>query len=158
LQLKCAYLVLAKVPLLEEAIFNRNKVTAERRRATCKVQHKECQIAKRDRNDNFIKRRKAGERGVSSNEDSHRSRRRAATYPARQWTRATCRGHPRRCLPAPSKCHHHSGRGRPRATGMWARARDKQLALPKRTSGGPPSHGAQQDERLRVAERRALPS
>jgi hypothetical protein len=33
------------------------------------VQHKKHQIAKRDRNDNRIKRRKAGEQGVSSNED-----------------------------------------------------------------------------------------
>jgi hypothetical protein len=57
------------VPLTEEAIFNRNKAVAERRRAACKVQHKEREIAKRDRNDNCIKRRKAGECGVSSNED-----------------------------------------------------------------------------------------
>jgi hypothetical protein len=33
LQLKCAHLVLAKAPLPEEAIFNRNKVAAERRHA-----------------------------------------------------------------------------------------------------------------------------
>jgi hypothetical protein len=69
LQLKCAYLVLAKAPLPEEAIFNRNKAVAERQRAACKAQHKERQIAKRDRKDNHIKRRKAGERGVSSDED-----------------------------------------------------------------------------------------
>jgi hypothetical protein len=56
-------------PLPEEAVFNRNKAAAEKRRATCKVQHKKHQIAKRDRNDNRIKRRKAGEQGVSSNED-----------------------------------------------------------------------------------------
>jgi hypothetical protein len=69
LQLKCAHLVPAKAPLPEEAIFNRNKAAAERRRAACKAQHKERQITKRDRNDNRIKRRKAGERGVSSDED-----------------------------------------------------------------------------------------
>jgi hypothetical protein len=69
LQLKCTHLVPAKAPLPEEAIFNRNKATAERRCAACKVQHKEREIAKRDWNDNNIKRRKAGERGVSSNED-----------------------------------------------------------------------------------------
>jgi hypothetical protein len=34
-----------------------------------KAQHKELEIAKRDRNDNHIKRRKVGERHVSSNED-----------------------------------------------------------------------------------------
>jgi hypothetical protein len=69
LQLKCVHLVPAKAPLPEEVIFNRNKVAAERWRVAHKAQHKECQIAKSDRNDNRIKRRKAGERGVSSDED-----------------------------------------------------------------------------------------
>jgi hypothetical protein len=46
LELKCTHLVLAKAPLPEEAIFNWNKATAERRRAARKVQHKERQIAK----------------------------------------------------------------------------------------------------------------
>jgi hypothetical protein len=55
--------------LPEEAIFNQNKAATEKRRAARKAQHKEREIAKRDRNDNHIKRRKAGERGVSSNED-----------------------------------------------------------------------------------------
>jgi hypothetical protein len=67
--LRCAHLVLTKAPLPEEEIFNRNKAVAERRRATCKAQHMEREIAKRDRNDNRIKRREVGERGVSSNED-----------------------------------------------------------------------------------------
>jgi hypothetical protein len=67
--LKCTYLVPAKAPLPEEAIFNRNKATTERRRTARKAQHKERQIAKRDRNDNRIKRWKAGERGISSDED-----------------------------------------------------------------------------------------
>jgi hypothetical protein len=69
LQLKCAYLVPAKVPLQEEAIFNRNKVAAERSRVTRKAQDKERQIAKRDGNDNRIKRQNVGECGVSSDED-----------------------------------------------------------------------------------------
>jgi hypothetical protein len=43
--------ILAKAPLPEEAIFNRNKAAVERRRATRKAQHKEREIAKRDRND-----------------------------------------------------------------------------------------------------------
>jgi hypothetical protein len=68
LQLKCAHLVLAKAPLPQEAIFNRNKAAAERRRAARKAQHKEREVSKHDRNDNRIK-RKAGERGISSNED-----------------------------------------------------------------------------------------
>jgi hypothetical protein len=63
------HLVPAKAPLPEEAIFNRNKAAAERRRAARKAQHKEREISKRDRNDNHIKWRKAGERDVSSNED-----------------------------------------------------------------------------------------
>jgi hypothetical protein len=69
LQLKCAHLVPAKAPLPEEAIFNRNKAAAERQCAARKAQHKECQIAKRDRTYNHIKRQKAGERGVFFDED-----------------------------------------------------------------------------------------
>jgi hypothetical protein len=69
LQLKCSHLVLAKALLSEEAIFNWNKAAAEMRRAACKAQHKEREIAKCDQNDNRIKRMKAGERGVFSNED-----------------------------------------------------------------------------------------
>jgi hypothetical protein len=67
--LKCAHLVLAKAPLPEEAIFNQNKVAAEKRRAARKAQDKKCQITMRDRNDNRTNRRKAGELGVSSDED-----------------------------------------------------------------------------------------
>jgi hypothetical protein len=59
----------AKAPLPEEAIFNQNKATAEKRRAAHKAQHKKFQIAKRDRNDDRTKSRKAGELGVSSDED-----------------------------------------------------------------------------------------
>jgi hypothetical protein len=69
LQLRCAYLVPAKAPLPEEAIFKWNKAVAERRHAAHKAQHKEREIAKRDQNDNHMKRQKAGERNVSSNED-----------------------------------------------------------------------------------------
>jgi hypothetical protein len=67
--LKCAHLIPAKAPLPEEAIFNRNKAATEKRHAARKAQHKKCQIAKRDRNDNCIKRWKAGELVVSSDED-----------------------------------------------------------------------------------------
>jgi hypothetical protein len=49
---------------------NRNKAVAEKHRAARKVQHKKRQITKHDRNDNRIKRRKAGELGVSSHEVS----------------------------------------------------------------------------------------
>jgi hypothetical protein len=69
LPLKCTHLVPAKAPLPEVAIFNQNQAAAEKRRAARKVQHKKCQIAKRDRNDDCNKRRKAGELGVSSDED-----------------------------------------------------------------------------------------
>jgi hypothetical protein len=68
-QLKCAHLIPAKEPLPEEAIFNQNQVAAEKRRTARKAQHKKRQIAKHDRNDNRNKRRKAGEQGVSSDED-----------------------------------------------------------------------------------------
>jgi hypothetical protein len=67
--LKCAHLVPAKAPLPEEAIFNQKKVAAEERRAARKAQHKKHQIAKRNRNDNHTKWRKAGEPSVSSDED-----------------------------------------------------------------------------------------
>jgi hypothetical protein len=67
--LKCAHLFPAKAPLPEEAIFNQNKAAVEKRRAARKAQHKKCQIAKRDRNDNRTKRQKAGEQGVSSDKD-----------------------------------------------------------------------------------------
>jgi hypothetical protein len=67
--LKCAHLVPAKALLPEEAIFNRNKAAIEKRCAARKAQHKKHQIAKRDCNDNHIKRRKAVELGVSSDED-----------------------------------------------------------------------------------------
>jgi hypothetical protein len=69
LQLKCAHLVPTKAPLSKEAIFYHNQAAAERRRVARKAQHKKRQIAKRDRNDNRNKRRKAGEQGVSFDED-----------------------------------------------------------------------------------------
>jgi hypothetical protein len=69
-QLKCAHLFPAKAPLPEEAIFNQNKAATEKRCAVRRAQHKKCQITKRDRNDNRTKRQKAGELGVSSEEDS----------------------------------------------------------------------------------------
>jgi hypothetical protein len=72
-QLKCAHLVPAKAPLPEEAIFNQNQAAVEKRRAARKAQHKKRQIAKCDRNDKYNKRRKAGELGVSSDEDQSSS-------------------------------------------------------------------------------------
>jgi hypothetical protein len=48
-----------------------NKVAAEKRHDVRKAQHKKRQIAKRVRNDNRIKRRKAGVLGVSSDEDPY---------------------------------------------------------------------------------------
>jgi hypothetical protein len=69
LQLKCAHLVPVKALLPEEAIFNKKQAATEKRHATRKAQHKKCQIAKRDRSGNCTKRWKAGELGVSSDED-----------------------------------------------------------------------------------------
>jgi hypothetical protein len=43
--LKCAHLVPAKVPLLEEAILNQNKAAVEKRHTARKAQHKKRQIA-----------------------------------------------------------------------------------------------------------------
>jgi hypothetical protein len=59
--LKCAHLISAKVPLQKEAIFNQNQAATEKRRAGHKAQYKKRQIAKRDRNGDRNKRRKAGE-------------------------------------------------------------------------------------------------
>jgi hypothetical protein len=58
-----------KPSLPEEAIFKCNQATAGRRRAERKLRHKEKEIAKHDRNDERIKRRKVGDTNVSSNED-----------------------------------------------------------------------------------------
>jgi hypothetical protein len=68
-QLKCAHLVPAKAPLLEEAIFNQNQAAAEKRRAARKAPYNKRQITKHDSNDDRNKRRKAGDTGVSSDED-----------------------------------------------------------------------------------------
>jgi hypothetical protein len=54
------HFVPSKAPLPEEAIFNQNQAAVEKRRAARKAQHKKRQIAKRDRNNNRTKRRKAG--------------------------------------------------------------------------------------------------
>jgi hypothetical protein len=69
LQLKYAHLFPAKAPLPEEAIFNQNQAVVKRRRAARRAQHKKRQITKHNRNDDLNKRRKAGEQGVSSDED-----------------------------------------------------------------------------------------
>jgi hypothetical protein len=68
-QLKCDHLIPAKAPLPEEAIFKQNQAAAEKRRIARKAQHKKRQITKRSRNDDINKGRKAGETGVSSDED-----------------------------------------------------------------------------------------
>jgi hypothetical protein len=65
----------------------------------------------------------------------HRTCRGLATLLAWWWTGARCRGRLHRHLLAPQKCRHRGGRRRPRATRMWAQARDKQHALPEKTSG-----------------------
>jgi hypothetical protein len=92
-------------------------------------------MAKHGRNDNCIKRRKAGSLASPPMKTRRLSRRGAATLPVRQLTRATCQGRPRRYLPPAPKCRRRDSRKRPRVIRMWVRAHDKQLALPKRTSG-----------------------
>jgi hypothetical protein len=118
--LKCAYLVPAKASLPEEAIFNRNKSAVEKRRAARKTQHKKRHIGKRDRNDNRIKRRKAGELGVSSDEDPspEPSWNDDVASAAVDWSDMS--GRPRRRLPAAPKCRHRDHHRRLRATRLWA--------------------------------------
>jgi hypothetical protein len=65
----------------------------------------------------------------------HPSRRGAAMSPVRRSARATCRGQPRRRLPAALKFRRHDSRRRLWVTRLWARPHVKQLALPERTSG-----------------------
>jgi hypothetical protein len=131
---KVCPLVPAKAPLPEEVIFNRNHAAAEKRRAARKTQHKNA------RSPSVIETRTASRgrrRGsvASPLMKIHRwSRRGVATLPARRWIGVRCRGRPCRRLLAPQKCRHHDGRRWPRAIRMWARARDKQLALPEKIS------------------------
>jgi hypothetical protein len=101
LQLRCAHLVPAKAPLPEEAFFNQNKEATERWRAVRKVQHKKREITKRDWNDNRIKRRKARECYVSSNEDPspEPSWSGDVAIAAVDWS--DCWGRPPRRLPVP---------------------------------------------------------
>jgi hypothetical protein len=107
----------------------------EKRHTARKAQHKKRQVAKRDHNDNRINRRKAGELGVSSDEDPRPSRCGVEMSPVPQSTGATCWGHPRRRPLAALKCRRRASRKRPCATRPWARARNSWLAPPERTSG-----------------------
>jgi hypothetical protein len=100
-----------------------------------KAQDKKRQIAKRDHNDNCNKRRKAGEQGVSSDEDPPPDRRGAAMSPAWRSTGETCRGHPRRRRPVALKCRCRADCGMQGMKKLWARAHVRWLPLPEWTSG-----------------------
>jgi hypothetical protein len=63
------------------------------------------------------------------------SRRGAEMSPARRSTGATCRSHPRCCLPAALKCRRRASRRRSCETRPWARAHSRRLAPPEKTSG-----------------------
>jgi hypothetical protein len=158
LYLKCAHLVPAKTPLPEEAIFNQNKAATEKRHAARKAQHKKRQIAKRDHNDNRNKRQKAGGLASPPMNTCRLSRRGAEMSPVRRSTRATCRGRPRRRLPAALKCHRRASHRRLGATRPWARSRVRRLPPSERTSGRSAPCGAQRDGCFRVAEICAPPS
>jgi hypothetical protein len=118
--LKCAHLILAKAPLPEEAIFNRNKAAVEKRHAARKAQHKKCQITKRDRNDNCIKRWKAGELGVSSDEDPSPEPSWSGDVASAVVDWSDMSGSSLSSPPAAPKCHRHDSCRRPRATRLWA--------------------------------------
>jgi hypothetical protein len=147
-------LVPAKAPLLEEAIFNRNKAVAERRHAMRKVQHKECEIAKRDRNNNRIKRQKAREHGVSSNE---------VPSPEPSWS-----GDVANAVVDWSNMSGSSTSSPPRAIEVTTAAADNhtreerglELAIgdslhPRGSAGDPSSHGARRAKRPASTERPA---
>jgi hypothetical protein len=107
----------------------------EKRRAARKAQHKKHQIAKRDHNDNRNKRQKAGGLASPPMNTCCLSHRGAEMSPVRRSTRATCRGRPRRRLPAALKCHRRASRRRLGATRPWARSRVRRLPPSERTSG-----------------------
>jgi hypothetical protein len=107
----------------------------EKRRAAHKAQHKKRQIAKRDRNDNCNKRRKAGELGVSSDEDPSPEPSWSGDVASAAVDWSKYRGRPRRHPLAALKCRRRASRRRPSATRPWARAFDRRLAPPERTSG-----------------------
>jgi uncharacterized low-complexity protein len=151
-QLKCAHLVPAKAPLSEEAIFNQKQAVVEKRCAKHKAQHKKCQIAKCDRNDNHNKRWKAGELGVSSDEDPSPSLRGVEMSPARRSTGATCRGRPHRRLPVALKFHRRADHQRPEATRPLAQAHAKWLA-PREMISGWPAHAQYLAERVPLSRR-----
>jgi hypothetical protein len=135
LQLKCAYLVPAKVPLQR-----RRYSTGSRPQRRGGAPHAK-RITRNARSPSVIKTittSRGGRRGSVASppmKTRRRSRRGAVTSPARRLIGATCWGCPRCRLPATPRCRHRVGHRRPRVTRMWARARDKQLALPERTSG-----------------------
>jgi hypothetical protein len=66
--LKCVDLVPAKPPLPQDAIHNRARAKAERRRVKCKAKHKEAEIAKHERNDQRAKCRKLKEIAIIMDE------------------------------------------------------------------------------------------
>jgi hypothetical protein len=151
-------LVPAKAPLPEEVIFNRNHAAAEKRRAARKTQHKNARSPSAIETTTTSR---GGRRGsvASPLMKIHRwSRRGAATLPARRWIGVRCRCRPCRRLLAPQKCRHHGGRRWPRAIRMWARARDKQLALPEKISGPSVPARSPAGRAPRVAKCHAPPS
>jgi hypothetical protein len=134
LQSKCAHLVPAKVPLPEEAIFNHNQAAAEKKHAVRKAQHKKCQIAKRDSNDNRTKRQKAGERGVSSDEDPSPEPSWSGDVASAAVDWSNMSGSSSSSYPAAPKCRRRAGRGRRGTTRLWARAHVRRLPPPEWTS------------------------
>jgi hypothetical protein len=111
----------------------------------------ETQITKRDRNDNRIKRRKAGSLASPLMKTHCLSRHGAKMSPVRRSTGATCWGRPPCRLLSMLKCRRCASRRRPCATRPWARARVRRLAPLEKTSGrsalmwhpagrAPPSH------------------
>jgi hypothetical protein len=118
-------------------IFNQNQAAVVKRRAACKAQHKKCQIAKRNLNDDRNKRRKAGEQGVSSDEDpsfkpSWSGDVASATV---DWSNMSGSS-----SSSPLRSAEVSSLRQPREVGcdkLWGRARIRRLSLPEWAFGRP---------------------
>jgi hypothetical protein len=82
----------------------------------------------------------------------------AATSLARRSTGVTCRGRPRRRLPATPKCRRHDSRRRPRTTRLGFKLASSSSPCPRGPVDCTAWCGTQRDGRLRVTEIRTLPS
>jgi hypothetical protein len=100
-----------------------------------KAQHKEKEIAKHDWNDNRIKRRKAGERDVSSNEDMSSLPAWSGHEPSAAVDWSDMSGSSTPFPPRAVEVNYRGGRSRPRARRVRAQACGRKPTLSERIRG-----------------------